>query len=522
MLFAVSPHPVQASVQPVPGTPPPFEAIHRDFVNLPAGVMPWAPNWAPDGVHIVFHDYNNSAEWFADANGGNARCLSCGWADRPAITGTFTYVFPDNRRMLLANELGDAVDVLECAPSLFGCSQHQYLPVDLSADTIPPAQNLGRRTYHLAPDGVHLAYSMVRTDALIMMISELQRTATGYAAVNHRVINPPGPSGPTDFGGDGWTNWGQLYEFKSFADSGRSALIVGEPADGRVAMLKVDLATGATTRLSGNLDWNEDGGIAPDGSSLVLASWRSMNRLTVFGMLPMARPFFMYPLGAAIAIHYVSSHQGFACDLQPWLLGAEGDRGGALMGQPIDPYRAGNDIAGNNLAGAAFWSPDSTRILVQERQLTPPPAGANPYVAQKGTAPSRLLVARLDRTPTAPPPVVSSAVGAWAPTPAAFQGAYGKPHVATISGAAGGTALVQYGGNIAAGQYSVAYRNFSDDGKDFLSGIELVTGSPVARLEYQPSLTTTDATGAQTGFMRGTWYSSRSSRRLLPVSRRQP
>jgi len=249
-----------APTQPggTPGTPAPaaplsFEPIYHDVIDLPAGVMPWAPTWSPDGKHILFTDYNDNRgnEWSVEVKSGSEYgkpvCLTCKMTDRPTLVGVFSYVFPDNKRMFIANELGDLAYVLECAPSLFDCATHKYLPIDLTADAALTSPNLGRRTFHLAPDGVHLAYSMVRLDALVMLVSRLEKTATGYAAVGHKVINPQGPTGPTDMSADNWANAGQLYEFKSFADGGASALIVGEPTDGNADMLKVDLAPGPFT-----------------------------------------------------------------------------------------------------------------------------------------------------------------------------------------------------------------------------------------------------------------------------------
>ena len=486
-----------------------FEPIYHDVINLPTGVMPWAPTWSPDGSHILFTDYNDNRgnEWTVEVKSGTSYgtpiCLTCGMTDRPTLVGVFSYIFPDNKRMFIANELGDLAYVLECAPSIYNCSSHQYFPIDLSADAVTTNPSQGRRTFHLAPDGVHLAYSMVRLDALIMMVSELQKTASGYAAVNHKVVNPVGPSGSLDMSADNWANASQLYEFKSFADGGASALIVGEPTDGNADMLKIDLATGKTTRLTTHPDWDEDGSLAPDNSSLLIASWRSMHRLEAFSIMPLARPFIQYPAAAAVAIYYVSSHQGFACDLQPWLIDAKGDLGGKTIGQPVAPYSGGNNITGNNLAALGFWSPDSTRILVQERQLSTIPANANTYVRQKGTAPNRLLIARLDRAPTTPVPVVTTVVGAWASTPSTYMGAFAKPGAVIVNGNKGGTALITYGGNVAAGNFTVAYNRFTDDGENFLDGTSAITGSPVAAaLTYNANLTSSDVKQVQTGFLK--------------------
>ena len=93
----------------VSATPKPFYAVQREYVKVPAGVMPWDPSWSPDGTHILFQDDNGGYEWIANADGTGVHCLTCGMSDHPAIVGGFSYIFPGNRRMFLANELGDSV-----------------------------------------------------------------------------------------------------------------------------------------------------------------------------------------------------------------------------------------------------------------------------------------------------------------------------------------------------------------------------------------------------------------------------
>lgn len=485
-----------------------FQPIVHEIVDLPKGVMPWAATWAPDGKSILFTDYNDNRgnEWIVPVNldqtYGKPYCLTCTMADRPTLVGVFSYIFPDNQRMFIANELGDFAYVLECMPNLYNCAQHAYKPVDLSADEHPVMINLGRRTFHLSPDGNYLAYSMVRPDALVMMVSRLVKTAAGYAAVEHKVINPPPPSGPTDMSQPARAASGQLYEFKSFADGGRSAIVVGEPTYGNADMLKVDLATGTYTRLTGDADWDEDGAVSPNGKHLVVASWRGMNRLAALNLMPLSRPFAVYPMGALIAIYYVSSHQGFACDLQPWLLDAAGDKEGTLMGQPLAPYKGGNDIIGNNLAGVSFWSPDSTRVIVQERQLSAIPATSNDYVKQKGTSPNRLLIARVSKTPSGIAPSAPVSVGNWSKSPQEFLGGFALPGVYVINGDHSGNAVLTIVGNVAAGQSTVQYNNFSNDGKHFLNGTELTQTAVAARAgQLLTRLTASDATGAEIGFL---------------------
>lgn len=479
---------------------PPFETVYHDLVALPANVQPWAPTWSPDGLHILFNNIVDGNEWVLNSDGSGARCLTCMFTDLSKITGAFSYIFPDNQRMLLANELGDIAFVLECAPTLFACSSHTVSPIDFSADSPDPTKlGLGRRTFHLAPDGVHLAYSMVRQDALIMMIAELQKTTTGYAAVNHRVVNPPGPTGPADMNVEGYANAGQLYEFKTFVDGGASALVVGQPVDGNADTLKLDLATGQLTRLTADVDWDEDGAISPNGENFLVASWRTMHRLEAFGQMPLGKPFFDYPLGAAVAIYYVSSFQGFQCDLQPWLLPADGDRNASLRGQPLAPYQGGDIIAGNNLAALSFWSPDSTRVLVQERMTTTPAADAGDSIKQKGYSPNRLLIARIDRAASPIPAAVTTQVGAWALTPETYQGILFLPSTAVIQGKNAGQISVTYGGNVAAGAFAAVYNGYSEDGENFLDGTAIATGGPTTLLNYAVNLTASDAAGNTIG-----------------------
>jgi hypothetical protein len=480
----------------------PFEPIHHERVDLPDGVMPWAPTWSPDGDHVLLHDYNGGHEWIVDAATGRSRCISCGFADRPSIIGAFSYLFDDGKRMFIANELGDKAAVLECAPSVLDCQQHEYVPLVHGDDDSTSAgkPSFGRRTYHLSPDGEHLGYSIIRLDSLIMLVARMERADDAYRLVDHKVINPTPATSALDTDARRWSHGSQLWEFKSFADGGRSAIIVGEPTSANVDMLKLDLKTGETTRLTAHPDWDEDGAPSPDGEHLLVGSWRGMQRVEALGLFP-NEPFLAYPFFAGVAGYYVSSRAGFGCDIQPWLLGSDGDRGGTLIGQPLHPYRGGQEIAGNNLAGYAFWSPDSTRVLLQGRHLGDPSPEANAYVQQKGTAPSQVIIARLDREPTDPMPTVRTVVGSWAPTPQEYTGAFGRPGVTVVDGPAGGTATIVRGGTVAGLVATVVYQQYTADGETFINGTEDVAGSPVrAVLRYTADLTATDAGGEQVGY----------------------
>ncbi len=195
----------------------------------------------------------------------------------------------------------------------------------------------------------------------------------------------------------------------------------------------------------------------------------------------------------------MSSPQGFACDLQPWLLPAGGDRDGALVGQPLNPYGGGASIPANDLEGQQVWSPDSTRVLLQGRLLKPAPAGSNFYEVQKGPAPSELIVAHILRPPTRPLRPVRTVVGSWAPSPQAYRSSFDMPGTHTVSGAHGGTAVITIGGTIVAGSFSVVWHDYSVDGRTFLNGTETVSGSVEATTTTVMDLVATNAAGKRVG-----------------------
>jgi hypothetical protein len=464
--------------------PPAFLPVALDHIALPAGVQPWLPTWSADGRRIVFRDQARGTVWTATRDGA-ASCITCRFTGGPKITGGFTYAFPDGRRLFMSSkELGatgggddpaspDAW-VLECRPSIVRCTTHRYLPVDMSADK-GASFIIQRRTWHLAPDGVHLGWMDLRLDGTAMVVARLVRKDDKYVAADPKVVNPSGPAGPADVDPVRWSNDLQLYELKAFADGGRSILAVAEPGYD-TDVLKIDLRTGKTTRLTAGNDWDEDGALAPDGSSYAVYSWRTRNRAVAAAWLPPLRSFQAMAFGAALAPYYVSTWEGFQCDLSPWLLPASGDAGGTLVGQPLNVY-GGRYTAGNNLSGQQAWSPDSTSLLLQERLRTRPPASANADVAQKGLVPNRLTIARLDRPGTAPAVVRSSAVGAWAPAATAWHGVLASNRTVTLPGQAGGSVVLHLAGDLSTTQSTATYQHYSDDGRTFVDGTMTITGS---------------------------------------------
>lgn len=465
---------------------PVFYAIDHEMIPLREGVMPWTPTYSPDGKYILFHDYNGGKEWMLHSDGTGLKCITENMEGRPDFLGGFYYIL-DDKRMFLSNELGDTAVILECEPSVYNWESYAFVPIDLSADAELGKHCLGRRTYHMAPDGKHLAYNILCPVGLVMVICTLNRKADCYVATDYYCLNPHGPKSFDDPDTEHWCNGGTLAEFKAFCDGGKGFLFVTEGDGGNIDQYKCDFATGNVTRLSFDPDWDEDGACSPDGRHTICASWRHMGQLDVLNRVPGSLPLNSFYLGAVIAVHYVSSYPGFANDLQPW-----------LDDQPLSPYHGGRWITVNNIAGHPMWHPDSTKVLLQERILEQPPKNSNERVLGKGMAPNRLSIANLQKAPTEPIPIVETKVGSWAKRLSEYTANADFPGEHIIYGKFGGTAKLTVVGNLLNCKNHVVYQDFSNDGINFLSGTEIVNGNP-ADLCWQQQFAVKNADGMQIG-----------------------
>ncbi|MBK4716158.1 MULTISPECIES: TolB-like translocation protein [Tenebrionibacter/Tenebrionicola group] len=463
--------------------PPPWLPVYNDDIAVPEGVAPWLPTFSGDGRTIWFQNQYDGNIWRVALRDRTPRCVTCDFDDRPqALESGFSYALADNRRMFIATRelspIGGSDDqtafdgwMMECMPSLDNCQSHQFIPVDMAADRQGLAQNvrlLQRRTWHLAPDGVHLAWTDVRSDGTAMLVGELTRQDDRYRVENIRVVNPLGPDGAQSAAVDKAEYAAQLWELKSFVDGGKAILAVAE-LNGNIDPVKVDLDTGKTQRMTANGDWDEDGATSPDGSMEVVYSWRTRDRLEVTSAIPQLRNFIALPLMTNILVTYISSWPGFQCDLSSWLLPGTGDGQGKLTGQPLRIYE-NTETAGKNLAAQPFWNPNSTRILLQGRLREPVPDNYSDAVKTKGLVPPRVLMARLDKAPTLPKSAVRTVIGDWAPAVSVWRGPMSGNRSETFPGKASGSVTVTYRGDLFNGGLDATFTRYSDDGKTFLDG----------------------------------------------------
>lgn len=465
---------------------PPFYPVTIHKIKVPEKVYPWLPTYTPNGKSILFQNQLDGNLWLSDVAGSQVRCITCNMQFPEVFDSGFTYVFPDMKRVFISKkELSDTPPngsddintfdayIMECSGIITECGSTKFIPVDMSVDKIGPYPPLQRRTWHLSPDGNTVAWMDIRQDGTAVVAGKLTRENDKYTVTDMKVITPVGPSGAGSSDTDRLDYASQLWELKSFADGGKSAIFVSE-LNQNVDSMKVNLETGAATRLTSNPDWDEDGAISPDGNMYALYSWRTRHRMDPISGIPQLRGFMGLPLMRNALVHYIGSWPGFQCDLSPWLLPPEGDKQGSLVGQPLMTYeKDGNQVPGNNLSGQAFWSPDSTRVLLQGRNRETVPDEYPESMKTKGMMDNEIVIASIDRPSGIKVPVSPIIIGDWAPSVKDWKGHFdGLDNKQTVPGENRGSATVTYSGilGVLSGDVTVKYDNFSDDGKTFVDG----------------------------------------------------
>jgi hypothetical protein len=484
-----------------------FQPITMQRIDLPSNIKSarW-PVFTHDDQHMMF--WSSGELWITTLEGTDVHCLTCGLANDPDISGLgladFATPFPDGKRVLIEEDaqiVSSGMVVLDCEPSLIDCQSRRLVPVNYSQAeplVIPPggASSLPQigvphvaAHAQLSPDGQYVGFSEARSDAIeAMIVGKLQLEGDEYVVADPRVINPPGPTSPTDPNVAAWSDSSALYEFKTFTDGGADATYVqggGSTLMG-VRTWSVNLATGQRTLLASHPDWNEDNGVSPNGKLMSLFSDRTVHYVDwVSGLLPV-RSFIDAPGSATVAAATGGSSE---CMGPMWLLPSTGDDNGELMGEPLVDYSYPGVHVVDTLAESSQWSPDGTMIALNT--IDDPTGEAAPF----------LLVADLTAVkPSQPLPAVSAEPGSWAPAPADYHGAMGYDGKVTLDGPGGGTVTVDYGGLPGAleGSWSETYDNYSDNGKDFVNGTVAVTALDAALgpATYSAHLT---MTGADTG-----------------------
>lgn len=478
--------------------------VERTILDLPPGYTnPDNPRFAADGKSLYFavtppggtrmevHQIN--------LDGTNLRCVTCGLS--PEITAGLTRVVPAPD--------GRIVIQVETSPNSYVI----YEPVSntlVPVITPPAAARVldPQREMRISPDGKYVVFSQIQLGqtgnfTAVPVVGKLIRTtntvtgAAEYQIEDARVIFPVG-------------------EAKQWTPDGRGVIITGGQYEmGNVDNVLVDLATGTVTRLTANLDYDEDIDMSPNGKWIAVGSTRTYDALT-----PMTRivrpPFLPAQIQGAVYEAYRGAGSWTNVSNQEWLIAVEDELKGE-NGIPLfvddDPNTPENEGDNYNARSMASWNADGTAVAFWEAQAAPL-GSPNPHT-------SRLVIANLKYTTSVgtvegdlvtPHPTWAPKLSESIPAPLAL------PPVGTHAGAGGGTATITEipdPMNPGATLRTVTYDNYVNEDGLILNGNEstIATASQNS-IRYTADIT---VTGTHAGYLRGDVTINKLTRTITPT-----
>lgn len=444
-----------------------------DF-DFPSGVSQGnAAEITPDGEHLIVEIDTDGGSQVAitDLAGDQYRCVTCGVAK----SATKVTALEDGKRIWFAEGSSGGTGkftytMLECSPSIYDCKDRKSTPVKFPSG----GSLLGGQNREAKPDpyGEYVTWNEVSPiEGTRMSIAKLVRGRDTFDLVEQRVFSPAWDK-KSDYADD-LVDAARFYEGASWHNGGRTLKYQATSTGLNYDIYLLDTESGQRRQLTNDIDYNEQGEIAPDGRTTYFTSARGLDRMTVFTQL--VRP----PLIDSASfgqIGRVGLWNNRRCMNEPWVMNtAVGQQQGGYSGQPviIDPAWT---IRGWS------WFADSARAVVTEQQK---PSGSGS--GGDPNTPRRTSILHFPtRTPTPPqPPVHQNAeqIAQWSVPVKDFNPFMGRPMPARLlKGKSAGSALLSYVGTYASGTFSVVYKNYSDDGETFIDGFEkmVVAAAPIA------------------------------------------
>ncbi len=453
--------------------------VQRTILNLPTGVTsPASPRFSGDGQSIYFHATAagdpRTEIYRINVDGTGLTCLTCG------VTTSIT----DNLNKPIAFEDGSGRVLVRVTPTTGtyryaileqGPTGSQLVPV-----ITPPGAGFAvdpNREGRISPDGTHILFSRIELGqnnyaAIVPIVGDLNRTtnattgAPEYHIDNAKVVYPTG-------------------EGKQWTPDGKGVIILGGQDDaGNVDDIEVDLATGKVTRVTTNLDYDEDIDESPNEQWIAVGSTRGLNALTPMSRIQ--RPGFLpaYIVGPV----YTAYATGVNVSNQEWVVANEDE----LKGEKGIPLFVNGD--GYAARSMPSWNADGTAVTFWESNKDNP-------------SDSRIVIANVKYTTS-----VGPVAGGDTSTPALSSsfpdlktyvpGTPPLPPTGTYTGAGGGTAVVTEAADPAQAGHTirtVTYTNYVNRDGEILNGTESTntTGTQLS-IHYTADIT---VTGTHTGYL---------------------
>ncbi|MEV0671199.1 hypothetical protein [Mycobacterium sp. NPDC050441] len=444
--------------------------VERVILDLPDGIKnPNTPRFSEDGQSIYFGatpaEGGRQEIYRIGVDGSNVECITCGVS--PEVTAGLSRVVPfqdgSGRIMIQVTTSPNSYVVYEET-----ADGKQLVPVitpPAGARVLDP-----QREMRISPDGTHVLFSQIQMTpqgliTAVPVVGRLERTDAGYEIADARVVYPVG-------------------EGKQWTPDGKGVIILGGRYEaGNVDDIVVDLETGEVTRLTGNLDYDEDIDLSPNEQWIAVGSTRGYDALTPMSRI--VRPAFLpADIQGAVYEAYRGTGDGTNISNQEWALAAEDDLDGE-NGVPLfvdgDGYTARSMASWNNTGDAVtFWE-------------------ASP------TGESRLVIANLKYTTsvgpvegdrTTPDPTWAPELKTYVPSAAPL------PPTGTYAGAGGGAAVVTEVTDSTTGHIvrTVTYTDYVNEEGMILNGTESTdTTASQSSIRYLADIT---VTGEHTGYLK--------------------
>jgi hypothetical protein len=472
------PHSAQTTVN-VTVQPP---TVDRVILNMPDGVTkPVNPRYAEDGNSIYFAATpaagGRQEIYQINVDGTDAKCLTCGVA--PGVTANLGKPVPftdGSGRVIVLVDSGSAAgptySVLED-----GVNGEQLIPITTPPSPAGVIPINAQREMRISPDGNHVLFSRLELDGqtgvlqIVPVVGTLIRTvdSTGnvsYSVGDAKVVYPTG-------------------EGKQWTPDGKGVIILGGSYDqGNADDIEVDLATGNVTRVTANLDYDEDIDESPNEQWIAVGSTRGLDALTPMTRIERESLLPVY-VSAPVYAEYASPVN---VSNQEWAV-AKDDELDRENGVPL--FDTGDGWAARSMPS---WNSDGTAVTFWESSVADPTQ-------------SRLVIANLKYTTSVGPVAAdrtTPTVWSSAPDLTTYRPSTTPlPPTGTYAGAKGGTAVVTeaadptHPGNTVR---TVTYTNYVNDEGEILNGTESADYGPTqSNVHYLADVT---VTGTHTGYLK--------------------
>jgi len=407
LLSLFSPHSAKTAIDVTVLNP----TVQRVILNMPDGVTnPANPRYSEDGESIYFAGTPTAGGrteiYQISVDGTHTECVTCGVSTNE--TGDLMKPVPvtdgSGRVLVLVQEQGKGprYSILED-----GVNGRQLVPV-----ITPPGGGFAidaQREMRVSPDGQHVTFTRIvlgpnNLVQALPIVGTLVRTANGYEVDDARVIYPTG-------------------EGKQWTPDGKGVVILGGAyEEGNVDDIVVDIATGKVTRVTANLDYDEDMDYSPNQQWIAIGSTRGLNALTP--MTRIVRPSFL-PVYVAAPV-YGEWADPINISNQEWAVAVD-DELKRENGIPL--FDTGDGYAARSMPS---WNPTGDAVTFWESGVADPTQ-------------SRLVIANLKYTTSVGPVAAdrSTPDPTWAPQLSTYVPITTPlSAVGTYAGVGGGTAVV--------------------------------------------------------------------------------